>query len=91
MTNFALLLSRIQAVYSLQEVADMLGCDRMRLDKVKAGIIPKWDYGLRIVLLHDQITGRDEVGEILAKMREKNAEALSLAVPRAVKAKRVAA
>jgi len=71
MTDFCVLLSRIQATYSLSEVADMLGCHRSQLHNIKSGIVPNFRTGLRILALHDEITGRQEANKAIDMARER--------------------
>lgn len=89
--DWCLLLSRMQAVYSLSEIAAALGTDRMRLDRLKAGIAPKFDLGLSILVLHDEIFGKAETGRVVDRFRLRALANLESCEPRAEKSRRVAA
>lgn len=56
MTDWRAILSRIQQQYSLAEIAGVLECDRQRLDNIKRGIEPKFDFGMRLLAVHDVLT-----------------------------------
>lgn len=87
MTDFALLLSRIQAVYSLEEIAGILGVQRSVLDRLKLGAIAKFPIGMQVLALHDQVTGRDECAQVIARAKHLNLETLGSATTRKAKAK----
>lgn len=89
--DWSLLLSRIQREYSLDELSAVLGCHRDRLNKLKAGTIPKWDLALKILVPHDHMAGATETGRVLDRFRMQVMANLEGAEPRAEKARRVAA
>lgn len=89
--DWRLLLSRMQAVYSLAEIAAALGTDRMRLDLIKAGIAPKFNFGLSILVLHDEICGKAETGRVVDRFRMRALANLEGCEPRTEKSRRVAA
>lgn len=89
--DWPLLLSRMQAKYSLSEIAAVLGCHRTRLDHIKRGITPKFDFGLAILVLHDEICGEAETRRIVDRIRVRAMANLEGAEPRTAKSRRVAA
>lgn len=89
--DWSLMLSRMQREYSLDELSAVFGCHRDRLNKLKAGTIPKWDLALKILVLYDHMAGASETGRVLDNIRLRVLANLEGDEPRAERARRVAA
>lgn len=69
MIDWPLLLARLQRDYSLTEIAAVLGCSRDMLEHVKRGCGVKCELGLKLLALHDSVTGRHETVLAVARSR----------------------
>lgn len=67
--NWCAMLSRIQQVYSLTEIAAACGTNRTRFDNLKRGIEPKWELGVRLLAIYESLFGQEVAGVDAIKAR----------------------